>query len=225
MSQEGKNEISNIFSRNLKRLRGNRTQAEFAKHLGFQTQAGYSRYENGIVPGQRVLTRIANKLGMDPRDLLTAKPEAKEKPLIPREEDSSSAVRVPLVSWAAAGAGHDYEDLCKQLEEWVRTDVKDRNAFAVTIEGDSMEQYVSAGDRVVFSPNSTAVSGDPVIVKTKDGAVLFKWYYSIGDRGERVRLESENAAYKLIEINREDIDWIYPAKDIKRSVRRKPRGR
>src|SRR5688572_13725541 len=50
-----------------------------------------------------------------------------------------NARRVPIVSWAAAGSAKDYQDLANQIDELVETNTKDPNAFAVIIEGDSME--------------------------------------------------------------------------------------
>ena len=43
-----------------------------------------------------------------------------------------------------------YEDLANQIEEAVESDCKDANAFAIIIEGDSMETKFYAGDRVVY---------------------------------------------------------------------------
>src|ERR1051326_2019610 len=43
---------------------------------------------------------------------------------------------IPVVSWAAAGAATDYQDLATQIDETVGSHVTDPNAFAVILEGD-----------------------------------------------------------------------------------------
>ena len=132
----------------------------------------------------------------------------------------SSARRVPIVSWAAAGAAKDYQDLATQIDELVETGSRDPNAFSVIIEGDSMEHKFYAGDRVVFSPNQEPRNGDAVLAKLQDGRVLFKWYHRTGPEGQRIRLSSENPNYAPMEYSKEDFIFIYPAFEMKRPLRR-----
>lgn len=132
----------------------------------------------------------------------------------------SSARRVPIVSWAAAGAAQDYQDLANQIDELVETASRDPNAFSVIIEGDSMENQFFAGDRVVFSPNQEPRNGDAVLAKLQDGRVLFKWYHRTGPEGQRIRLSSENPNYAPTEFSKEDFIFIYPAFEMKRLLRR-----
>jgi SOS-response transcriptional repressor LexA len=133
---------------------------------------------------------------------------------------STSARRVPIVSWAAAGAAKDYQDLATQIDELVETGSRDPNAFSVIIEGDSMEHRFYAGDRVIFAPNQEPRNGDAVLAKLQDGRVLFKWYHRTGPEGQRIRLSSENPNYAPMEFSREDFVFIYPAYEMKRLLRR-----
>lgn len=128
--------------------------------------------------------------------------------------------RAPVVSWAAAGQARAYEDLANQLEETVETECRDANAFAIIIEGDSMEHKFYAGDRVVFTPNSEPRNGDAVVAKLQDGRVLFKYFYRTGPEGARVKLVSENPNYGPLEFERSDFLFIYPAWEVKRRLRR-----
>ncbi|MDX1950941.1 MAG: S24 family peptidase [Verrucomicrobiota bacterium] len=130
------------------------------------------------------------------------------------------ARQVPVVSWATAGAAKDYEDLCNQLDEVVTTETKDPNAFAIIIEGDSMEPKFNAGDRIVFTPNQEPRNSDPVLVKMTDGRVFFKYFYRTGPEGSRIKLVSENPAYSPIEVDRSEVTLIYPAFELKRRLRR-----
>jgi SOS-response transcriptional repressor LexA len=127
---------------------------------------------------------------------------------------------VPVVSWAAAGAARAYEDLANQIEEVVESDCKDGNAFAIIIEGDSMETKFYAGDRVVFAPNYEPRNGDAVVARLNDGRVYFKYYHRTGHEGTRIKLVSENPNYGPLEFDRAEFVFIYPAWEIKRKLRR-----
>ncbi len=132
----------------------------------------------------------------------------------------TSVRRVPIVSWASAGAATDYQDLANQIDELVETNSRDPNAFAVFIEGDSMEHRFYAGDRVVFAPNLEPRNGDAVLAKLTDGRVFFKWFHRTGPEGQRVRLSSENPNYGPMEFSREELQFVYPAWEVKRLLRR-----
>lgn len=130
------------------------------------------------------------------------------------------ARRIPVVSWASAGLAKDYEDLRNHIDELVETDCKDSNAFAVIIEGDSMETKFYAGDRVVLAPLMEPRNGDPVVARLADGRVLFKYFFRTGPEGSLVRLTSENPNYAAIEVPKGEVEFAYPAWEIKRRIRR-----
>lgn len=135
----------------------------------------------------------------------------------------SSKRRVPVVSWALAGQAQGrgyFEDLANQIDQTVETVSRDPNAFAVEISGDSMEPLVSANDTVVLEPNMEPSNGMPVLVKLIDGRVFFKRLFR---SGESVILQSDNPDYSDLEFERGEIAWIYPARDIHRTARPRPR--
>jgi transcriptional regulator with XRE-family HTH domain len=68
----------NKFSEALKRLRGEVSQAEFARRLGIEHQATYQRYEAGRIPKAPELHRMATRIGVTVEDLLEGKVEGKE---------------------------------------------------------------------------------------------------------------------------------------------------
>lgn len=70
VKQHQNDSVSRNFSEALRRARGDRSQAEFARLLGIPSQQTYQRYEGGLVPGGGVLLRIANKLGVTVDELL-----------------------------------------------------------------------------------------------------------------------------------------------------------
>lgn len=127
---------------------------------------------------------------------------------------------IPVVSWAAAGDAKDFQDLATQIDETVGSHVTDPNAFAVIIEGDSMEPEFKAGDRVVVAPNLEARNGDIVLAKLAKGGVLLKKYFRKGPEGEKVKLESANKEYRDLEIATKDVSFVYPVMESKRFIRR-----
>lgn len=141
--------------------------------------------------------------------------------LYERERPTSQAIEVPVVSWARAGAATDYEDLCTQIDESIPIKCRDENAFALIIEGDSMEPYFFEGDRVVFLPNSEPRNGDFVVARfAEDHGVVFKKFKRTGIDGNTIVLESLNPDYKDIVRHISDFRFIYPAVSQIRFLRR-----
>jgi SOS-response transcriptional repressor LexA len=118
--------------------------------------------------------------------------------------------KIPVVSWAQAGQGIAFEDLCSQINEWVDTDVQDENAYSLIIEGDSMEPAFSAGDRLIVSPNAIPRVGHYVVAQLLTGEIMFKKYFRTGREGKIIRLESINPNYAPREIPQEQFAKIQP---------------
>jgi len=53
-------------------------------------------------------------------------------------------------------------------------DVKDENAYALEVAGDSMAPVYRDGDTIVVSPAASVRRGDRVVVKTISGEVMAK---------------------------------------------------
>lgn len=62
--------FSESLSVALRKARGERSQAEFARFLGFEHQATYQRYEQGRIPDADILYQMANRLGVTMEELL-----------------------------------------------------------------------------------------------------------------------------------------------------------
>lgn len=176
------------------------TQVELAKLLDID-RTYLARLETGDkVPSTRLQSDIKETLARYESDRRLAS-KLGERPAF---SDHALPARlrsreIPVVSWAAAGEASDYEDLASQIDETVGTHVTDPNAFAVIVEGDSMEPELKAGDRVVVAPNLEARNGDVVLVKLKDGRVMLKKFRRIGPNGGTIRLLSENLKYEPLE--------------------------
>lgn len=128
---------------------------------------------------------------------------------------------VPEISWAQAGTMKDlsFLDEAYDFRGVAAINIRDRRAFAVAIEGDSMSPEIRPGDKAIVTPSTAPQVGDTVIVQTLDGRVMCKIYRTkLG--GQFVVLESLNSAYKPVEIPREEIVWIYPVAQVTKNLKR-----
>jgi SOS-response transcriptional repressor LexA len=186
-------------------------QKQIAELIGIQEPA-MSRAFNSGKAGRQVIKAV--ELLYKQYYSTGISPNAKDT------EFPRSVRMVPVISWAKAGGMVDFQDLDAQIDERIPAETRDNNAFALEIEGDSMEPRYCAGDRIVLAPNFEARNGELVAASLKTGGVLFKKYRSTGKDGMLVRLESINPNYEAIERPRADFHWIYPVVSVQINTRR-----
>jgi len=118
--------------------------------------------------------------------------------------------QAPVISWASAGYGTVYDDLGGFMDEYVETDCRDPNKYALIVEGDSMEPIFRPGDRIVIAPNEQPQNGDIVVARlVEKGEVLFKLYHETSTG--QVRLTSYNAnLYPAIDRKKTEFRFIHP---------------
>jgi SOS-response transcriptional repressor LexA len=125
--------------------------------------------------------------------------------------------KAPVVSWASAGNGATYSDLAKFLDEYVETDCRDPNKYALIVEGDSMEPVFRAGDRIVVAPNVLPHNGDVVVARVAEtGEVFFKLYHETSSG--KVQLTSYNPAYPPIHRDKKEFRFIHPVYSMTRQT-------
>jgi phage repressor protein C with HTH and peptisase S24 domain len=117
---------------------------------------------------------------------------------------------VPLIGLAQAGSGGYFDDAGFPVgggwDEVSLPDVKDENAYALEVSGESMAPVYRHGDVIVVSPAAQIRKGDRVVVKTIDGEVMAK---VLARRSEkRVELQSLNPAYEARVLKPEEILWM-----------------
>lgn len=123
---------------------------------------------------------------------------------------STSGHAIPLIGMAQAGTGGFFDDAGFPVgggwEEVNFPEVKDENAYALEVSGDSMEPICSKGDILIVSPNTDVRRGDRVVVKTLEGQVLFKTLKR--QTARTVELSSVNPDHDDVIFDLDDIDWI-----------------
>lgn len=117
---------------------------------------------------------------------------------------------VPLIGLAQAGSGGYFDDAGFPVgggwDEVSLPDVKDENAYALEVSGDSMAPVYRDGDVIVVSPAAQIRRGDRVVVKTIAGEVMAK---VLARRSEkRVELHSLNPAFEARVLKPEEILWM-----------------
>ena len=77
---------------------------------------------------------------------------------------------IPVISWISAGAWNTATDPYEpgDAEEWIESEVKGTNIFALRIKGDSMEPEFIEGEILVIDPHIETKPGDYVIAKNDD---------------------------------------------------------
>jgi SOS-response transcriptional repressor LexA len=78
--------------------------------------------------------------------------------------------QIPVISWVAAGKWHDVSNPFEpgDADEWMESDVRGMDIFALRVKGDSMGPEFNDGEIIVINPNVEAKPGDFVIVKNED---------------------------------------------------------
>ncbi len=171
------------------------------------------------IPRDEVLVRLAKALDLDPALVLRLAhyekaPESARRYLGFREDEHfenispyplGTAQRIPVLGWVQAGkfAPSETVDLTPENpDDYVYSDIKGRNLFALRVENDSMEPVFHPGDIIIINPNIEPNNGDYVIVRLKDpGEVTFK---KLLLKDELVILRPLNPRYEDIILSRKE---------------------
>ncbi|MCK5113841.1 MAG: helix-turn-helix domain-containing protein [Phycisphaerae bacterium] len=129
-------------------------------------------------------------------------------------QDETYGTVIPIINKIAAGYPTEFTDLDYPpgiADEYLRIPtINDPQAFATYVSGDSMAPRYNDGDIVVFSPNTSPVSGDDCFVRlAEDRGTTFKRFYQ--DDNDTVRLQPINNAYPAQLYPQNDITGIWPA--------------
>ena len=123
----------------------------------------------------------------------------------------SVARRIPLIGLAQAGGDGFFDDggypVGGGWDEVSLPEIADPNAYALEINGESMEPVFRDGDIVVVSPAAPIRRGDRVVVRTMGGEVMAKQLARRSAR--RVELKSLNPAHPDYGFDLSEVAWMH----------------
>jgi SOS-response transcriptional repressor LexA len=126
---------------------------------------------------------------------------------------------IPVRSWAQAGAGVDFEELPLDWQKRIATDCPDEQAFAVEIQGDSMEPKYLQGDIAVLMPTHQPRNGSLVVARLEGEGIVFKVFTAHDQSPARTcSFTSYNPVFQPIEILESNVLWNFSVYQVVRQV-------
>lgn len=188
-------------------------QATLAAKAGIVTRT-LQRWEKGEqIPDGISITKIAKATGAHPHWLLTGEGEMYSSTARPGNvyqlpttfRRNAHLVDLPLVSAVPAGKlstgfHPDYVDDYVTVD-----DVKDPQAFALRVKGNSMAPRIEDGDTVVVSPVQEARNGDICVVRVNGEDTLKKVKFE----GNYIHLVPLNSEFEPVTVKKRDVNFVY----------------
>lgn len=117
---------------------------------------------------------------------------------------------VPLIGLAQAGGGGFFDDAGFPVgggwDQIAFPGIRDENAYALEVTGDSMAPVYRDGDIIIVAPNATVRRGDRVVVKTRDGEIMAKGLKRRTTR--QVELASFNPEHEDRIVGADQVEWM-----------------
>ena len=117
---------------------------------------------------------------------------------------------IPLIGFAQAGVGGFFDDGGFPVGgSWDLVnfpEIRDENAYALEVSGESMQPLYREGDILIISPNADVRRHDRVIVKTLEGQVLAKELRR--KTALQIELFSINPDHAPLIFPLVEIDWV-----------------
>ncbi len=188
-------------------------QATLAEKVGIATRT-LQRWEKGDqIPDGISITKIAKTTNVHPHWLLTGEGEMYPTPSRPpnvfplpmANSKREKLVDLPLISSVPAGkvATMFHPDY---VDEYVTVDdVKDPQAFALKVKGNSMSPRIEDGDVVVVSPSAETHNGDIAVVRV-DGEDTLK---KVKFEGNYVHLIPLNPDFEPVTVKKKDVNFVW----------------
>jgi repressor LexA len=188
-------------------------QATLSDKIGVVTRT-LQRWEKGEqVPDGVSITRIAKATNVQPTWLLTGEGEMYPTPSRPENvyplpssmRRKTKLVDLPLISAVPAGkvATMFHPDF---VDNYVTVDdVKDPQAFALKVKGNSMAPRIEDGDIVVVSPQLEPRNGDICVVRVNEEDTLKKVKFE----GSYIHLIPLNTEFEPLTVKRKDVNFVW----------------
>jgi len=188
-------------------------QADLAAKIDVATRT-VQRWEKGEqVPDSNYLMRIARTTGVVPHWLLTGEGgmftppnlNSNVHPIPTSRYRKVDLISVPLLASVPGGVPNliFHPD---HVERYITVDdVRDANAFALEVRGNSMSPRIENGDIIVVSPKLEVRSGDICVVRVQDE-----------DTVKRVKIEDQfihliplNPEYEPMAVRKRDVTFMW----------------
>jgi phage repressor protein C with HTH and peptisase S24 domain len=122
-----------------------------------------------------------------------------------------NARRIPLIGMAQAGHDGFFGDAGYPVggswDEVSLPEISDPHAYALEINGDSMEPVFRDGDQIVVSPAAPIRRGDRVVLRTQAGEVMAKQLARRSAR--RYDLRSLNPSHPDRSFDLSEVAWVH----------------
>lgn len=188
-------------------------QATLAAKAGIVTRT-LQRWEKGEqVPDGVAITRLARATSVQASWLLTGEGEMYPVPSRPENvytlpgsnRRRVKTVDLPLISAVPAGKvatlfHPDYVDDYVTVD-----DVKDPQAFALKVKGNSMSPRIEDGDVVIVSPQQEARSGDICVARVNGEDTLKKVKFE----GNYIHLIPLNPEFEPVTVKKRDVNFVW----------------
>jgi len=127
------------------------------------------------------------------------------------ESRTRMRTRIPLIGLAQAGGSGFFDDggypAGAGWDEVELPQTGDANAYALSISGESMEPVYRPGDAIIVSPAAPVRTGDRVVARAADGAVMAKLL--LRRTATRIELASLNPAFPDLRFAADEILWMH----------------
>ena len=188
-------------------------QATLASKAGIVTRTLQRWEKSEQTPDGLAITKLARATNVQANWLLTGQGEMYDMPGRPSNvyslpttlRKNSPLVDLPVISQVPAGKlgtifHPDYVDDYVTVD-----DVKDPQAFALNVKGDSMAPKIENGDVVIVSPKLEPHSGDICVVRVSGEETLKK----IKFEGNYVHLIPLNPSYEPLTVKKKDVNFVW----------------
>lgn len=198
-------------------------QARMARKVEIAVRT-LQRWEKGEqVPDSEYLMRIVKHAGVRPEWLLTGEGEMypvsqRQRKIIPLHNEQLlrkvTLVDIPLFSSIPAGRATAifHPD---HVDRYVTVDnIRDRNAFALLVKGNSMSPRIEDGDIVVVSPQHDVRNGDICVVRVNDEDTLKK----VNIEEQYIHLIPLNPAFEPLTVRKRDVTFLWKVVKVIKSL-------
>ncbi len=156
-------------------------------------------------PSTESLSKVLNVVGVSFEDFaaLTSKNQASRF-------GQGMGANIPLIGLSQASQdGFFNNDGFPIGKDWDAVRVpglRDNNAYALQISGESMAPVFRHGDRIIIAPSETIKRGDRIVIKARSGEILAKELQRM--TADKIELLSLNPEYPGRTLALNDVQWL-----------------